>query len=153
MEHDSFRFDRLSESGKKSLQNLHAQQQGAARKRRKMNVVGPILVSVSIILNVWTVLVYFVFPYTDLIIVNYQVAHEKSMVAHYILAAIYFLLLLMTIWSYLAARCSEPGYVPTKATEYNIARVSERDRTLWEYLKRHQAFKRLQDELQAQQEA
>ena len=36
-----------------------------------MNVIGPVLIAVSILLNIWTVLVYFVFPYTDYLIVNY----------------------------------------------------------------------------------
>ena len=41
------------------------------RKRARMNFFGPLLVALSILLNFWTVMVYFVFPYTNFIIVNY----------------------------------------------------------------------------------
>ena len=77
-----------------------------------MNVVGPILISIAIMLNLWTVLVFFVFPYTDIVTVNYKKTEETGMIVHYILAGIYFVLLFMTVWSYLQARFSEPGYVP-----------------------------------------
>lgn len=102
-----------------------------------MNVIGPTLTTVSILLNIWTVLVYFVFPYTDYLIVNYKVENKGSMVVHYILAAIYFILLFMTIWSYLAARFSEPGYVPPDAKEYNKGWIPTRERSLWEYIQLH----------------
>ena len=102
---------------------------------------GPVLVSLSILLNFWTVMVYFVFPYTNLIIVNYERVNKPSMWAHYILAIIYFILLFMTVWSYLAARCTEPGYVPSDAVGYEVNKLPDKERILWDYLQRHGTFK------------
>ena len=60
---------------------------------------------------------------------------------HYILAIVYFILLIMTVWSYLAARFCEPGYVPRDAKNYTDEKLPARERMLWDYLKRHVAFK------------
>ena len=108
-----------------------------------MNTIGPILISISILLNLWTVLVYFIFPYSDLITINYKQVDEVSMIAHYFLAGIYFILLFMTVWSYLAARWSEPGYVPCQANQYDKELFPDRERMLFEYLQSHGAFKQM----------
>ena len=98
-------------------------------------------------------MVYFIFPYSDLVYVNYKHENEASQVVHYILAGIYFLLLIMTVWSYLTARCSEPGYVPEYATEYDKEFLPDRERMLFEYLQSHGAFRQLQaDVIRSSQE-
>ena len=70
---------------------------------------------------------------------------------HYCLAIVYFILLFMTIWSYMAARCCEPGFGPRDAKSYNDEKLPAKERMLWDYLKRHGAFKQLQADLVQQQ--
>ena len=117
------------------------------KKRRVMNTIGPLLVVVSILLNIWTVLIYFVFPYTDWIFLNYQRVRVTDIGWHYALAAIYFILLFMTVWSYLAARYFEPGFMPRDARGYEVEKLPDKERILWQYLEKHETLIRLHAEL------
>ena len=37
------------------------------RPRSKFNIINPIVISISFLLNAWTLLIYFIFPYTDIL--------------------------------------------------------------------------------------
>ena len=88
----------------------------------------------SFILNFYTVLVYFIFPFTDFVINNYTHDKPKSSAAHFTLAFVYFIFLFLTFWSYMAARCADPGYVPRDFKSYNTSLFSTLERNLWDLL-------------------
>ena len=96
-----------------------------------MNVVGPILILLSFSLNIYTMLIYFVFPYTSVLIMNYKHDHSLNMALHYCLFGIYTILMALTIWSYLAASCADPGFVPSGATGYDKDLFSTLEKKLW----------------------
>ena len=109
-------------------------------KRRKMNCIGPTLVIVAVILNVWMIMFFFVLTESDFGFVFYEHPWSESFPLHVTLAVIYFVLVFMTVWSYLTARCSEPGYVPKKALSYDKEKLPDKERMLYEYLKKNGAF-------------
>ena len=100
-----------------------------------MNCIGPCIVILCLMLNMWTVLLFFVFPYTDALTLNFQLQNEGFWL-HYSAFAIYFVLLVLTIWSFLAAACLDPGTVPKNKAAYDKAKLSSRDLILWSYLER-----------------
>ena len=105
------------------------------RKRSVMNCVGPILVTLGFIFNLYTVLIYFVFPNTDLIKWEFKVRDKKEGIwVHYSLFLIYLVLLLLTIWSFLAAACTDPGYLPNEKRTYDKTSLGKRECFLWNYL-------------------
>ena len=114
-----------------------------------MNTIGPMLVLLSMLLNIWTVMTYFLFPYTSWIFMDYKEVHSNNIGIgwHYTLAAIYFILLFMTVWSYLAAKCFEPGFVPRNIRGYEPENLPDRERMLWQYLEKHDTLIKLHDEL------
>ena len=80
-------------------------------------------------------LIYFVFPNTDLIKWEFKVRDKKEGTwAHYSLFIIYLILLFLTIWSFLAAACTEPGYVPREKRTYDKTSLAKREQVLWNYL-------------------
>ena len=60
-----------------------------------------------------------------------------SMSIHYTFFSIYFVLLMLTVWSYLAAKCADPGFVPRNALHYDKSLLPIREYHLWNYLQRH----------------
>ena len=100
-----------------------------------MNRIGPIIILVSFLMNIYTMLVYFVFPYVDWI--NFKDdLNPNSKVVHLSLTAFYLFLLCMTFWSYLNARCSDPGYVPKDATKYDKGLLGKNEKIIWSYLEK-----------------
>ena len=53
---------------------------------------------------------------------------------HYSLFLIYLVLLLLTIWSFLAAACTDPGYLPKEKRTYDKTSLGKHECFLWNYL-------------------
>ena len=83
------------------------------RPRSRANTVGLVAMWVAFFLNFFTVLIYFFFPYTEWLDVDiaYLDKDDDPLYA-YIMLIIYLVLFTLTIWSFFAASCSDPGYVP-----------------------------------------
>ena len=78
---------------------------------------------------------YFVFPNTDLVKWEFKVKDKKKGIwVHYSLFVIYLLLLFLTIWSFLAAACTNPGYIPREKRTYDKTSLAKREQVLWNYL-------------------
>ena len=141
----------MSES-RYSYQEQHQEPEPEQRrpksKRRKMNCIGPTLVILSVCLNMWMVMFFFVLTETDFGFVFYKHPWSESFPLHVSLAVIYFVLVFMTVWSYLTAKCTEPGFVPRKATSYDKEKLPDKERMLWEYLQKNGAFRENLDEIQ-----
>ena len=58
------------------------------------------------------------------------------MALHYSFFSLYIVLFFLTIWSFLAACCSDPGYVPKDLQQYNKDNLCAREFLLWTYLER-----------------
>ena len=102
-----------------------------------MNRVGPLLVTLGFIFNLYTVLIYFVFPYTNLTKGEFKVRDRQGGIwVHYSLFLVYLILLFLTIWSFLAAACTDPGYLPKKKRTYDKTSLPKRELLLWNYLDR-----------------
>ena len=100
-----------------------------------MNICGPISVTIVLVFNVYAVMYFYVFPYTDILDWDADIVTENSKIIHYTLFACYVILLLMTIWSFITASCTDPGYVPRNITNYDSAKLPERELLLWNYIK------------------
>ena len=92
------------------------------RARSKMNTIGPVLVYICLLFNLYAVIYFYAFPLRSLL--------DSDMA--FIL--IYFLLFFMTLWSFIAASCTDPGYVPRDLTDYDKAKLSKRELLLWNYI-------------------
>ena len=80
-------------------------------------------------------LIYFVFPNTNLIKWEFKVRDRKEGIwVHYSLFLIYLILLLLTIWSFVAAACTDPGYLPREKRTYDKTSLAKREHLLWNYL-------------------
>ena len=100
-----------------------------------MNTIGPTLVTIVLIFNVYAVMYFYVFPYTDILNWDADIVKDESKIIHYTLFAFYVILLLMTVWSFVTASCTDPGYVPRNITNYDSAKLPERELLLWNYIK------------------
>ena len=104
-----------------------------------MNVVGPILIWFSFAFNIYTVLIYFVLPYTKF--ADYErVPSDVDKVIHFVLFALYSVLILMTMWSFMAVKCTDPGFVPRNATAYENGNFPLVERILHWQFEKHSQF-------------
>ena len=101
-----------------------------------MNWIGPCIVIFCLLLNMWTVAIFFVFPFTDFIDSKLQISSNGGSSIHYVLFSIYLVLLILTIWSFISASCLDPGTVPKNKTTYEKSKLSQREHLLWNYLER-----------------
>ena len=106
----------------------------SAGKRLKMNTIGPILVCMVLFFNLYAVLYFYVFPYTDLMKWDEDHVSAKSRIVHYCFFSLYLVLLFMTFWSFLSASCTDPGYVPRNITTYDKTKLLKRELLLWNYI-------------------
>ena len=106
----------------------------SARAKAKMNTIGPILVLMVLMFNLYAVLYFYVFPYTDLVKWDEDHVSQRSRIVHYILFCLYLVLLFMTIWSFIMASCTDPGYVPRNITTYDKTKLLKRELLLWNYI-------------------
>ena len=60
----------------------------------------------------------------------------QGMALHYSLFGVYVGLFALTVWSFLAACCSDPGYVPKDLQHYDKENLPNRELLLWTYLER-----------------
>ena len=104
------------------------------RAKSKMNKIGPVLICACLIFNLYAVLYFYVFPFTDILDWDADIAHEGPMAVHYTLFGIYFALFCMTIWSFIMASCTDPGYVPRNLINYDKAKLPKRELLLWNYI-------------------
>ena len=88
-----------------------------------MNRIGPVLILACLIFNLYAVLYFYVFPFTDILDWDADIVFEGSMAVHYSVFGLYFLLFCMTVWSFIMASCTDPGYVPRDLTNYDKARL------------------------------
>ena len=87
-----------------------------------MNSIGPVLVYICLLFNLYAVIYFYVFPLNGLLD------------SDDVFISIYLLLFIMTIWSFIAASCTDPGYVPRDLTNYDSAKLSKRELLLWNYI-------------------
>ena len=99
-----------------------------------MNTFGPILVCMVLIFNLYAVMYFYVFPYTDLLEWDADIVNQTSLTIHYIFFSLYLVLFLMTIWSFVVASCTDPGYVPRNIKNYDKAKLPQRELLLWNYI-------------------
>ena len=71
------------------------------RAKSKMNRIGPLLVCLCLIFNLYAVMYFYVFPYTDLLNWDADIVAQDSMVIHYTFFGLYLVLLAMTVWSFI----------------------------------------------------
>ena len=100
-----------------------------------MNCIGPCIVIFCLMLNMWTVLLFYVFPYTDLLNLDFKL-ENGGVWLHYSVFAAYVVLLTLTIWAFVAAACSDPGTIPKNKGTYDKTKLSSREQMLWSYLER-----------------
>ena len=92
------------------------------RARSRMNCIGPSVIIFCFVLNLWTVLIFYVFPFTSVFNFDLDVIDQTDgLQIHYIVFAFYVLLLTLTMWSFIAAACLDPGKVPSRKTSYDKA--------------------------------
>ena len=106
----------------------------SARTRSKMNTIGPMLVFMVLIFNLYAVLYFYVFPYTDLLKWDEDHVNQRSRIIHISFFCLYLVLLFVTIWSFLMASCTDPGYVPRNITTYDKTKLLKRELLLWNYI-------------------
>ena len=105
------------------------------RPRSRSNTVGFAAMCLAFVLNFFTVLIYFFFPYTDWLNVDITyIDKDDNALYHYILLSIYLIFFVLTIWSFFAASCSDPGFVPAGKKTYNPMLLLQREQILWTYL-------------------
>ena len=94
------------------------------RPRSIFNTINPVVIFLGYGLNLWTVLVFYVFPYTDALReVTFTVDLDND-AFHYSFFAVYLVFWLMALWSFIAAVFSDPGRIPREARNYDQARLS-----------------------------
>ena len=101
-----------------------------------MNKIGPVLVGTCLFFNLYAVMYFYMFPYTDVLDWDLDEPTRDSMVIHYIFFGLYCVLLLMAIWSFITASCTDPGYVPRTITNYDKNKLLKRELLLWNYIER-----------------
>ena len=99
-----------------------------------MNRIGPCLIIFSLLLNAYTVLLFFVFPFTDLGAIDWKDTIREPNWLHYSLFGIYSLLLVLTLWSFITASLSNPGYISKTKQAYDKQQMRARDRNLVKFL-------------------
>ena len=104
------------------------------RAKSTMNTVGPVLVIMCLLFNLWSICFFYVFPFTDVIYFDLNITKRDALVTHYTFFSVYVLFLFMTIWSFIVASCTDPGYVPRNINTYDPAKMSKREQLLWNYL-------------------
>ena len=96
----------------------------AIRARSKFNRINPLIIFLSFMLNLWTLLIYCIFPYTPILNTQTFKFDSQGMMAHYILFGTYFVLFTMSLWSFMVASFSNPGYIPRHYREYDRTKLS-----------------------------
>ena len=87
-----------------------------------MNTIGPILVYICLLFNLYAVIYFYAFPLRSLL--------DSDI----IFLSLYLLLFTMTMWSFISASCTDPGYVPRSLTDYDKTKLSKRELLLWDYI-------------------
>ena len=109
------------------------------RPRSRSNTFGRIAICLSFFLNLWTVLIYFLFPYADQKDViwgfNYLDKTDRP-ITHYCFLLVYLILYVLTVWSFIEASCRDPGYVPHDKKSYDTTLLLQREQILWIYLQK-----------------
>ena len=101
-----------------------------------MNWVGPTLLTVSLILQFYSMLIFYVFPFTDILGINWDKDFNEPSPLHIALFIIYFILFFLAVWSLIVAGCSDPGFVSKNKRSYEQEWMSKRDQTLIDFLEK-----------------
>ena len=74
---------------------------------------------VSLILQFYSMLIFYVFPFTDIFGINWDSDFNEPSPLHIVLFIIYFILFFLSIWSLIVAGCSDPGFVSKNKRSYD----------------------------------
>ena len=92
------------------------------------------MVCACLLFNLYALLFFYVFPFTDLLQWDADPVKPESLRVHYIFFSIYVLFFIMTIWSFISASCTDPGFVPRTVNSYDKTKLPKREQLLWNYL-------------------
>lgn len=127
--------DTNSHAVRETSASFHSHSQRPSRCRAFVNKIGPFLITFSLTCNLYTVLIYFVFPYTSVLNIDFKLEEsDDGIILHYALFGVYMVLFVLTLWSFLAASCSDPGYVDHGYDIYEKENMPKNERLLWDYL-------------------